>query len=110
MTLSVVASTGVPETTTFSCRACDRQLEMQHRTRVGLNNHILLRFEEALRRDGDRVSPNGHRMEFKFSVIAGVLGLCPVRGLGLQRDVCALNGAVLRIVNDASNTSEYGRR
>ena len=52
----------------------------------------------------------GTELEFKFSAGAGVLGLCPVRGLSLQRDVCALNRTVLRIVNDAANTAEDGRR
>jgi hypothetical protein len=68
VTLSIVAPTGIPETTTLSFRACDCQLEMQHRTGVGLNNHVLLHLLKALRRDRDRVIPDGYRTEFKFSV------------------------------------------
>ena len=92
----------------FLC-ACDRQLEMHDRARVGLNDDILLHFQESLRRDSDRVGPDGDRTEFEFSAVAGVLGLRPVRSLSLQSNVCALNGAVLRIVDDAANGSKNRR-
>src|SRR5208283_378728 len=89
---------------------CNSQFEMQHRTRVGLNNHVLLHLQEALRRDCHRVSSDGDRTEFKLSAVAAVLGLSPVRGLGLQRNLYALNGAVLLVMDHASHTAKDGRR
>ena len=87
-------------------RACESQLKMQHGTRVGLNNHALLHCLKALGRDRDRVIADGYGIEVKFSPIVGVVGLCPVRVFSLQRKVCALNGAVLRIMDDAVNGTE----
>ncbi len=86
--------------------ACDHQLEMQHRVGVGLHNHILMHFLEAFRGDGDRVISERHGTEIESSAVAGILGLRPVRVLRLQRDVRALNGTVLRIMNYAANGAE----
>ena len=88
----------------FSAR--DGQLEMQHGVGIRLHDHVVMHFLEAFRRDRDGVISEWHGSEIKSSAVAGVLGLGPVRILGLQRNARTLNGAVLRIVDDAANGTE----
>src|SRR5260370_1878583 len=79
---------------------------MQNRAAVGSYKKDLFVLLEPSLHHSDRVVDDRYGAEFELSAIVRLLDLCPLRILSFQRDRCARNGQVLRIVNHASHRAE----
>ncbi len=86
----------------FFC-PCDLQLEVNYGHRAGDDHDVLRRLLETLAGDADGIFAEHDGVELEFAAGVGGDALDPVRRFGAQHDHRPLHGAVLGIVDDASD-------
>src|SRR5581483_1726210 len=79
------------------------QLEMNYWLRIRIDNNFLRGLDEAWARHGNGVVTERYGIKHELTVCIGLCRFCPVRRLGFQHYHHALDGTVLRVVNNTSN-------